>query len=73
MSGEQEAQTKEVSPSSGATPDDNQFQIDEETLESAPTWVGVNDVMLSYEDVDVESDLWASDVSDESQKKSHKN
>jgi ABC-2 type transport system ATP-binding protein len=73
VSGEQEAQTKEVGPSSGATPDENQFQIDEETLESAPTWVGVNDVMLSYEDVDVESDLWASDVSDESQKKSHKN
>ncbi|MBW4494026.1 MAG: ABC transporter ATP-binding protein [Oscillatoria princeps RMCB-10] len=72
VSGEQEEESKQVGSSSGATAEENPFQIESETLESAPTWVGVNDQRPVYEDVDLESDLWASDVKDESQK-SHNN
>jgi ABC-2 type transport system ATP-binding protein len=74
VSGEQEEERTQLGPSSGDTAEDEAVKIESETVESAPTWVGVNDIMPAYyEDVDVESDLWASDVKDESDKKSHKN
>ncbi len=73
VSGEQEEESKQVGSSSNAPAEDAPVKIESETLESAPTWVGVNDIMPAYyEDVDVESDLWASDVKDENDKPSHK-